>query len=263
MGSAGACRVVPLPPTPSAPRRPRRVETLCDPARVWSSEDDVRSGYGGSIRCRSRGGRWRRSPCCSFSSFRSRCTSTTCRSGISYGSRSSARSASTSLVGYTGQVSIGHGAFMSVSTYTAANLANRLDSPWPVNLVAGGLMAAPWGRLLVFRRCASRGSTRDREAGRRAHHRVDDQPLTLISGAFRLIEVRGRGWARSCDSQRADVLFPLVFVVLPIVGRSIYAKTDRARLRRDSRRGRCGRDHRHRCVPLQALGLRHLPSTRA
>src|SRR5262249_21612170 len=38
------------------------------------------------------------------------------------------------LVGYTGQVSIGHGAFMSVGAYTAANLANRLGSPWPVNL---------------------------------------------------------------------------------------------------------------------------------
>ena len=46
------------------------------------------------------------------------------------------------LVGYTGQISIGHGAFMSVGAYTAANLANRLGSPWPVNLLAGGLMAA-------------------------------------------------------------------------------------------------------------------------
>src|SRR4026208_359720 len=45
------------------------------------------------------------------------------------------------LVGYTGQVSIGHGAFMSVGAYTAANLANRLGSPWPVNLLAGGLVA--------------------------------------------------------------------------------------------------------------------------
>jgi len=44
------------------------------------------------------------------------------------------------LVGYTGQVSIGHGAFMSVGAYTAANLATRLGSPWPVNLLAGGLI---------------------------------------------------------------------------------------------------------------------------
>src|SRR6266481_8565173 len=36
------------------------------------------------------------------------------------------------LVGYTGLVSIGHGAFMSVGAYTAANLATRLGSPWPV-----------------------------------------------------------------------------------------------------------------------------------
>ena len=52
------------------------------------------------------------------------------------------------LVGYTGQVSIGHGAFMSVGAYTAANLANRLDSPWPVNLLAGGLMAAFIGAIV-------------------------------------------------------------------------------------------------------------------
>src|SRR5258705_6893731 len=51
------------------------------------------------------------------------------------------------LVGYTGQVSIGHGAFMSVGAYTAANLAIRLGSPWPVNLLAGGLMAAAIGGL--------------------------------------------------------------------------------------------------------------------
>src|SRR5204863_6044998 len=52
------------------------------------------------------------------------------------------------LVGYTGLVSIGHGAFMSVGAYTAANLATRLDSPWPVNLVAGGLMAALGGAVV-------------------------------------------------------------------------------------------------------------------
>jgi branched-chain amino acid transport system permease protein len=52
------------------------------------------------------------------------------------------------LVGYTGQVSIGHGAFMSVGAYTAANLANRLDSPWPVNLLAGGIMAALVGAVV-------------------------------------------------------------------------------------------------------------------
>src|SRR2546428_13375597 len=51
------------------------------------------------------------------------------------------------LVGYTGQVSIGHGAFMSVGAYTAANLAIRLGAPWPVTLLAGGLMAALVGAV--------------------------------------------------------------------------------------------------------------------
>ena len=34
------------------------------------------------------------------------------------------------LVGYTGQISVGHGAFMSVGAYTAANLVTRLDAPF-------------------------------------------------------------------------------------------------------------------------------------
>jgi branched-chain amino acid transport system permease protein len=46
------------------------------------------------------------------------------------------------LVGYTGQISIGHGAFMSVGAYTAANLAVRLGLPFWITLPAGGLMAA-------------------------------------------------------------------------------------------------------------------------
>src|SRR3989440_2267520 len=52
------------------------------------------------------------------------------------------------LVGFTGQVSIGHGAFMSVGAYTAANLANRLGAPWPLTLLAGGLMAALIGAVV-------------------------------------------------------------------------------------------------------------------
>src|SRR6476620_8921285 len=50
------------------------------------------------------------------------------------------------LVGYTGQISIGHGAFMSVGAYTAANLAVHLgDQFWMgfwITIPAGGLMAA-------------------------------------------------------------------------------------------------------------------------
>src|SRR5579883_917855 len=46
------------------------------------------------------------------------------------------------LVGYTGQISIGHGAFMSVGAYTAANLIVRLGAPFWIAIPAGGLMAA-------------------------------------------------------------------------------------------------------------------------
>jgi branched-chain amino acid transport system permease protein len=44
------------------------------------------------------------------------------------------------LVGYTGQISVGHAAFMSVGAYTAANLAVKLGLPFWITLPAGGLM---------------------------------------------------------------------------------------------------------------------------
>jgi branched-chain amino acid transport system permease protein len=52
------------------------------------------------------------------------------------------------LVGYTGQISVGHGAFMSVGAYTAANLVTRLEVPFWVALPLGGLMAAVVGAVV-------------------------------------------------------------------------------------------------------------------
>jgi branched-chain amino acid transport system permease protein len=52
------------------------------------------------------------------------------------------------LVGYTGQISVGHAAFMSVGAYTAANLAVHLNLPFWVTLPAGGLMAALIGAIV-------------------------------------------------------------------------------------------------------------------
>src|SRR3982074_646072 len=49
------------------------------------------------------------------------------------------------LVGYTGQISIGHGAFMSVGAYTAANLVTHLHAPFWITIPAGGVMAAVFG----------------------------------------------------------------------------------------------------------------------
>jgi len=52
------------------------------------------------------------------------------------------------LLGYTGQISIGQGAFMSVGAYTAANLIVRLGLPFWITIPAGGLMAALIGTLV-------------------------------------------------------------------------------------------------------------------
>src|SRR5579862_3594619 len=52
------------------------------------------------------------------------------------------------LVGYTGQISIGHGAFMSVGAYTAANLVTHLGAPFWVTIPAGGAMAALIGTVV-------------------------------------------------------------------------------------------------------------------
>ncbi|QQS12234.1 MAG: branched-chain amino acid ABC transporter permease [Rhodospirillales bacterium] len=52
------------------------------------------------------------------------------------------------LVGYTGQISIGHAAFMSVGAYTAANFAVKFGLPFWITLPLGGLMAAAIGVLV-------------------------------------------------------------------------------------------------------------------
>ncbi len=52
------------------------------------------------------------------------------------------------LVGYTGQISIGHGAFMSVGAYTAANLIVRTGLPFWLAIPAGGAMAALIGIVI-------------------------------------------------------------------------------------------------------------------
>ena len=52
------------------------------------------------------------------------------------------------LLGYAGQISIGHAAFMSVGAYTAANFAVHFDFPFWLTIPAGGIMAAVIGLLV-------------------------------------------------------------------------------------------------------------------
>ena len=125
------------------------------------------------------------------------------------------------LVGYTGQVSIGHGAFMSVGAYTAANLATRLDSPWPVNLLAGGLMAAAVGAGVGIPSLRIKGLylAIATLAGQLIIEWTINH-VTFISGGVQAsIEVpRPRLGTMVLSSQRDMYFFLLVFVVLAIVG---------------------------------------------
>jgi len=125
------------------------------------------------------------------------------------------------LVGYTGQVSIGHGAFMSVGAYTAANLAIRLGSPWPVNLLAGGLMAAAVGAVVGIPSLRIKGLylAIATLAGQLIIEWTINH-VTFISGGVQAsIDVpRPRLGSYVIASQREMYYFLLVFVVLAIVG---------------------------------------------
>jgi branched-chain amino acid transport system permease protein len=125
------------------------------------------------------------------------------------------------LVGYTGQVSIGHGAFMSVGAYTAANFANRLGSPWPLNLLLGGLMAALIGAIVGIPSLRIKGLylAIATLAGQLIIEWTINH-VTFISGGVQAsIEVakpKLGPWV--LGSQRAMYYFLLFFVILAIVG---------------------------------------------
>jgi branched-chain amino acid transport system permease protein len=52
------------------------------------------------------------------------------------------------LVGYTGQISLGHAGFVAVGAYAAGILAARLHVPWPAAMAGGGAIAAAFGFLV-------------------------------------------------------------------------------------------------------------------
>jgi branched-chain amino acid transport system permease protein len=125
------------------------------------------------------------------------------------------------LVGYTGQVSIGHGAFMSVGAYTAANLAIRLDSPWPVNILAGGLMAAAVGAVVGIPSLRIKGLylAIATLAGQLIIEWIINH-VTFISGGVQAsIEVaRPRLGSMVLSTQRDMYYFLLFFVALAVIG---------------------------------------------
>ena len=53
------------------------------------------------------------------------------------------------LIGYTGQISFGQGAFLAIGAFTFGHLA-RLGIPWPISLLAAGLAAGAFGLVVGF-----------------------------------------------------------------------------------------------------------------
>ena len=125
------------------------------------------------------------------------------------------------LVGYTGQVSIGHGAFMSVGAYTAANLATRLDAPFWISLPLGGLMAAAVGAVVGIPSLRIKGLylAIATLAGQLIIEWTINHVTWISGGVQASIEVpRPRLFGLVISTQRQMYFFLLVFVVLAIVG---------------------------------------------
>jgi branched-chain amino acid transport system permease protein len=124
------------------------------------------------------------------------------------------------LVGYTGQISIGHGAFMSVGAYTAANLVVRFDFPFWLSLPAGGLMAALVGAVVGIPSLRIKGLylAIATLAGQLIIEWTINH-VTWISGGIQAsIEVpRPTLWGHPIASQTEMYFFLLFFVALALV----------------------------------------------
>jgi branched-chain amino acid transport system permease protein len=124
------------------------------------------------------------------------------------------------LVGYTGQISIGHGAFMSVGAYTAANLATRLGAPFWLALPAGGLVAALVGVVVGTPSLRIKGLylAIATLAGQLIIEWTINHVTWISGGVQASIQVpRPSLFGYSIASQRDMYFFLLAFVVLAIV----------------------------------------------
>lgn len=125
------------------------------------------------------------------------------------------------LVGYTGQISIGHGAFMSVGAYTAANFAVRLGLPFWLALPLGGLVAALIGAVVGVPSLRIKGLylAIATLAGQLMIEWTINHVTWISGGVGASIQVPRPtlgGWV--IDSQTEMYFFLLAFVVLAVVG---------------------------------------------
>jgi branched-chain amino acid transport system permease protein len=109
---------------------------------------------------------------------------------------------------------------MSVGAYTAANLAVRLDSPWPVNLMFGGLMAAAVGAVVGIPSLRIKGLylAIATLAGQLIIEWTINHVTWISGGVQASIEVpRPSVLGLVIDTQREMYFFLLFFVVLAVV----------------------------------------------
>ncbi len=124
------------------------------------------------------------------------------------------------LVGYTGQISVGHAAFMSVGAYTAANLEVHLHLPFWVTLPAGGLMAAFIGALVGIPSLRIKGLylAIATLASQLIIEWVINHTPAISGGAQASIEVpRPTLWGHEFKTQGDLYFFLLFFAVLAVV----------------------------------------------
>ena len=124
------------------------------------------------------------------------------------------------LVGYTGQISVGHAAFMSVGAYTAANLAVHAGLPFWVTLPAGGAMAALIGAVVGVPSLRIKGLylAIATLAGQLIIEWIINHTPAISGGAQASIEVpRPELWGYQIKTQGQLYFFLLFFAVLAIV----------------------------------------------
>ena len=124
------------------------------------------------------------------------------------------------LVGYTGQISVGHAAFMSVGAYTAANLAVHFHLPFWVTLPAGGLMAALIGAIVGIPSLRIKGLylAIATLAGQLIIEWIINHTPAISGGAQASIEVpRPELWGYQMKTQGQLYFFLLFFAVLAIL----------------------------------------------
>jgi branched-chain amino acid transport system permease protein len=124
------------------------------------------------------------------------------------------------LVGYTGQISVGHAAFMSVGAYTAANLAVHAGLPFWVTLPAGGAMAALIGAIVGVPSLRIKGLylAIATLAGQLIIEWIINHTPAISGGAQASIEVpRPELWGHQIKTQGQLYFFLLFFAVLAIL----------------------------------------------